>query len=98
MYCLNDNPQPDCDECLESTKLIRDVKYWFQAVLDQIYDKEDFSAEELERYLDEMAGCLDMKLPAAVIAVDREKSESTLLDEWKTFNNKFLNSLNTVGV
>lgn len=98
MYPYADNPPDECYHCLEKANRIQDVSYWFNAILDQLYDREEFNSEELERYLDEMAGCLNMKLPSGHLVVTKENPKNDILDEWKTFNNQYLISLKSMGV
>jgi len=61
--------EPECFECSEKENKITDVMYWLRAVLDQLYGLEEFDAESLERYLEELTHVVDMKIPKLELAV-----------------------------
>ena len=99
---LYDEPQAEyeCFECMEKENRIDDVKYWFRAVLDQLYGMEEFNKENLERYLEELSGYLNMKIPStdlSVVRKNRTVDMTPMLDAWKNTNNQYLKSLVQIG-
>lgn len=93
MFSYYDEPSHECFECLEKENRIQDITYWFKAVTDQLYGREEFDAETLERYLDELAGYINTKLPSQKLAVE----PSPILENWKVINNHYLKSLASSG-
>lgn len=99
--------EPECFACSEKENKITDVMYWLRAVLDQLYGLEEFDAECLERYLDELAHVVDMKLPKLELAVGSLRNSETvarenrttdtnfsvILNGWVEANNQYLKSL-----
>jgi hypothetical protein len=99
---LYDEPQADheCFECMEKSNRLDDVKYWFRAVLDQLYGMEEFNAEDLERYVEELAAYLDMKIPKhelSVVRKDRTVDMTPMLEAWKNASHNYLKSLANTG-
>jgi hypothetical protein len=89
-------PPIECDDCLEKSNRLDDVKYWLRAILDQIYGLEEFDESKLENYLDELSGYLNMKLPVRDLVISRKQNKQdriTYLDDWKQFNNNFLTAI-----
>lgn len=72
---LYDEPPVDCFECAEKENILGDVKYWFRAVLEQLYGVEKFNEVNLERYLEETCAYLGMSLPKRDLNV-QEKDKS----------------------
>jgi hypothetical protein len=92
--------EEDCFDCCEKENRLGDVKYWFRAVLDQLYGKEEFNSEELERYLEELGGYLDMKVPSTQLSVvrkDRTVEMAPMLDAWKQASVQYLKNLAKAG-
>lgn len=95
-----------CSYCREKESILTDVTYWFKAVLDQIYGMEDFDEAEFERYLDELAHVLHIKLPKQKLKLTSKVCATVptlkfeFLNEWMKANNQYLKSLasNQVGV
>lgn len=100
---LYDEPPAECFDCMEKENRMDDIKYWFRAVLDQLFGLEEFDAESLERYTEELAAYLDMKIPSQALAVVRKNrtvekiSTTTVLEDWKQYNNQYLNNLAKTG-
>jgi hypothetical protein len=95
-----DEPPSKCFECAQKENRIDDIKYWFRAVLDQLYGLEEFDTDSLERYAGEAAAYLDMKLPnknLAVVRKNRTVDVQPMLDSWKSANNQYLKSLAKTG-
>jgi hypothetical protein len=85
----------DCQGCLESELQTKDLKYWYKAILDQVFGLEEFNEGNLLTYLEEMAFVLEMKLPEGKLAIAPEAQEKTYdiskqLEAWKKFNNQYL--------
>ena len=123
MYMYQDEPycEEECYACTEKEQTIKDVKYWFQAVLDALYCSKaelddlfcQYEEGDLEYYLEELAGYLNMKLPQKEIQVIRKNRTTELsgnsgkleqplsitymLDSWKEANNSYLKSLTYTG-
>lgn len=99
--------EEECFECSEKENQLTDVAYWLRAVVDQLYGLEEFSAENLEHYLDELAHVAKIKLPQLQLAVSTirenptveranrttESNTSGLLNSWISANNQYLKSL-----
>jgi hypothetical protein len=96
MFIYNE-PTSQCFECQEKENHLSDVKYWFRAVLDQLFGLEEFSRENLEHYTQELACYLNMKIPSQPLAVAEKKEVSKLMEEWKQFNNEYLKKLEKTG-
>lgn len=95
-----DEPPAECFECSEKENRLDDVKYWFRAVLDQLFGLEEFDAERLEQYAEELAAYLDMKIPRqplAVIRKNRTVEMAPMLDAWKSASVQYLKSLAKTG-
>lgn len=99
MCFYSDEPPVECWQCDEKNNKIDDIKYWFRAVLEQLYGQEEFDAKSLENCLDELSGFLDMKLPKQQLAVVGHVRDdmSQLLDGWQKYNKEFFNQLAKVG-
>ena len=96
MY-LYDDPPPECFNCLEKDNQLDDIKYWFTAILDQLFGLEDFNAQDLKWYINEITLSLGMKCPEKALSVVRENRTVEALDAWKRFNNQYLNNLAKTG-
>lgn len=99
---LYEEPQAEyeCFQCNEKSNRLDDIKYWFRAVLDQLYGMEKFNAEDLQLYLEEMSAYLDMKIPSHDLVVVRKGCTvdmTPILDIWKTTSNEYLKSLVKIG-
>lgn len=95
-----DEPPAECFECSEKENRLDDVKYWFRAVLDQLFGVEEFDAKSLERYTEELAAYLDMKIPSQALAVVRKNRTvemAPMLDAWKSASVQYLKSLAKTG-
>lgn len=95
-----DEPPAECFECSEKENRLDDIKYWFRAVLDQLFGLEEFDAESLERYAEELAAYLDMKIPSqplAVVRKNRTVEMAPMLDAWKSASVQYLKSLAKTG-
>lgn len=97
MFRYENEPPVECFECCEKANRIDEVKYWVNALLDQLYGIEEFSIENLESYLEELTFRLEMKLPNQRLAVVRKNRTDDILDSWKQFNNQYLNNLAKTG-
>ena len=97
MFLYDEPPaEYECIDCMEKENRLDDVKYWFRAVLDQLYGMEEFKAEDLKRYLEELSAYLSMKIPThdlAVVRKDRTVELTPMLDAWKQANNQYLKIL-----
>ena len=107
MY-LQTETAPECDTIGFKEKYWRlgEVKYWVQAIIDQLYGIEAFAEEDLDRYIQELCCCIDMRIPRRAskrmdLVVERKSQaasiDDSLLETWKQFNNQFLKSLNNTG-
>ena len=101
-----DEPPAECFECSEKENRLDDVKYWFQAIVDQLYGvMGEFDAEELDRYVQEAAAYLGMKMPTrggepielAVVRKNRTVEMAPMLDAWKSASVQYLKSLAKTG-
>ena len=70
--------EEECFECSEKENVLTDVSYWLRAVLDQLYGLEEFKADDLERYLEELAHVVKMKLPKFDLAVGTIRKSQTV--------------------
>ena len=98
--CYYNEPPPECFNCEEKDDKMKEIKYWFQAVLSQLYGEEDFSLSSLEYYLDEVAHSLGMRLPSQALRVEGKTnvvSMDTLLKQWQTSVNEYANKLLKTG-
>ena len=100
MYMLFDEPPCECMECLEKDNKMQDVRYWFRAVLDQLYGLEEFDLEFLQHSLEQLGACVEIKFPEKPLIVQEKKPEtiSEMLDAWKVYNKNYLKSLAPTGV
>lgn len=83
-------------QCNENKQLVKDLRYWMQAILDQLYGKEEFNVEDLENALDEMVHYLGLKLPMGELQVKLKESSITkhpMLGDWINFNNEYLKQI-----
>lgn len=104
---LYDEPQAEyeCFECMEKENRLDEVKYWFRAILDQLYGAEEFNPEKLEDYLQELASYIGMSgkpflrtLSVTGVRKNRTVEKTTeMLEEWKTLNNQYLTTLAKTG-
>jgi hypothetical protein len=93
-------PSCECFECMEKENRIDDIKYWFRAVLDQLFGLEEFDAEQLERCTEELACYLDMKIPSQPLAVVRKNrmvDMAPVLEAWKQSSIQYLQNLANTG-
>ena len=97
MYLQDDE---ECFGCLEKDNRIDDIKYWFRAVLDQLFGVETFDTNQLYFYLEELAQRLGIDTPEPPLAVVR-KNQTTdvtqVLNAWRNFNYQFLKELQKTG-
>ncbi len=97
MYLQEDE---ECFGCLEKDNRIDDIKYWFRAVLDQLFGVETFDTNQLDFYLEELAQRLGIDMPEPPLAVVR-KNQTTdateMLNAWRYFNNQYLTTLQKTG-
>jgi hypothetical protein len=109
MYFLADEPEPEqnCFCCMHKEDVISDVQYWLRAVLDQLYGLEEFNQEDLERYIEELAHVVEMRIPQVPLAVVREKRTvetqpsvdlTPVLNAWKILSTTYLKSLTNTGI
>jgi hypothetical protein len=90
--------QAPCYSCREKEDTLKEISYWFRAILDQLYGREKFSLEDLETYLDELAHHLHLNLPKEKLQLAMKPSSLPLpfsqeLQSWKDFNQQYLKSL-----
>lgn len=103
MYPYHDyEPDFQCFECQEKTDVFIQISHWLSAVIDQLYDLEEFDAEMLEYYLSQLAIYTKVKLPQSKLSVVPKESvlleTPNVLERWKSLNKHYLKSLVQTGV
>lgn len=86
---LYDEPMSECYHCSQKEDTLGEIKYWFNAVLDQFYGRDEFNSQEIERFLQEISSTLGVKMPPEPI--------TNTLNTWIEYNNNYLKSLTAKG-
>ena len=86
---LYDEPMSECYHCSQKEDALGEIKYWFNAVLDQFYGRDEFNSQEIERFLQEISSTLGVKMPPEPI--------TNTLNTWIEYNNNYLKSLTAKG-
>jgi|HubBroStandDraft_3_1064219.scaffolds.fasta_scaffold00795_14 hypothetical protein len=97
---LYDEPPAECFHCEAKDETLKELRYWFRSVCELIYGIEEFNAENLDYYLNEIALHLGVKFPdgpPVVEAKPKQNDISMLLDAWKNANVEYLKSLSPTG-
>lgn len=92
-------PEYECSGCDNKEKQLETAKEFLESVIQKLYSQNTLDVHELERDLDELCCALDVKLLPGELQIQRKKQPKTIvssfnpIEEWKTFNQKYLEQL-----
>jgi|ERR1700720_4627004 len=102
MYSMEEWHQDECYDCSKKQEEIKEIKYWIQALVEQLYSSDQLDLLDFENCLSELCFPLGIKMPVKTLTISRKKQEekiepsfSNILDEWKEFTKRYSNQLLT---
>lgn len=98
-YFDEDISYSDVYECHHCTKHESDklsAADFLQGIVDQLYGREEFNADELDRYMEEICHILEVRYPATKLVVSGRKVDNVkplYIEDWKNWNTQYLQQL-----
>ena len=92
-------PEYECSACNGKENTLDTAKEFLESLVDMLYSKEALDLTDFEWKLDELCHYLNVKMIAGDLQIQRKQTPKTIhnilpiVDEWKTYNNKFLQQL-----
>lgn len=84
-----------CIDCQDHEKTKEGVAYWFQAILDELYGKEEIDIEAISVSIEECSHLLGIKCHNESLSLQRGCKVAPIIkldviQEWKSFNKNYL--------